>query len=155
MPNTPFWDKIFSTTSWGLVFLLLFQALTLWTIFPPGPGGPIASAGGILVAKTFYTALYGSQAMLLAYSKWKRRKVMRKHVLMFIYLTGFFTSILTLTLAGWDVRLIDNFVAAVVAAGCWLYWTFKTEYISYEQFERDIDGLREDSPPSRRFRFKG
>jgi len=146
MPNTPKWDRVFSTTSWFLVLLLLFQAVTLWTLFPPSGAGPIAVAGGIFVAKVFYTVLYAGQALLLAYSKFMRRKSMRKNVLMFIYLTGFFTSILTLLLAGWDIRLLDNFVAAVIAAGCWLYWKFKTEYIDASMFERDIEELKRSHP---------
>lgn len=150
MPNTPFWDKVFSRTSWVLVLLLLFSAISIWAFAQPGPGPgqPIASALGVFVAKTFYTSLYTLQAALLAFSKWRKKKRMRKYVLMFIYLTGFFTSILAIFAYGWDARLIDNVLVACTAAVCWLYWTFKTEYISPDEFDKTLEELRDDLPPS-------
>lgn len=145
------WDKVFSTASWILVLVLVFATVSLWTIFPPvSTAGPVVNAAGIIGAKIFYSALYASQAILLAYSKFMKKKNMRKTVLMFIYLTGAFTTILSLVIGGFNYRLIDNLVATIIAAGCWLYWKFKTEYISYADFESDIDQLRNDSPPFRK-----
>lgn len=150
MTGTPFWDRVFSTASWLLCIVLAFSAVSLWTVFtpvgvPPGAAlvGPVGALGGGKVAiQLVYTVLYAGQSILLAYSKLMKRKNMRKHVLLFIYLTGFFTMVLSALVGGFSLRLVDNVLVSLVAAGCWLYWKFKTEYISIREFEKDIGGLR-------------
>jgi len=131
------WDRVFSTTSWGLVFLLVFMAVSMWWA-PPGDGGPIVTLLGLVGAQVFYFCLYLIEASLLAFAKLFKRDKMRKTVLMVIYLTGFFTSIMTFMLAGWAPRLLDNLVVSFVAAFCWLYWTFKTEYVDIGEVHDEI-----------------
>lgn len=142
MTGTPLWDKVFSTASWLIVFFLLTSAFTVMFVAPPAGSGPVASLIGIYGAQWFYFLLYSGQACLLAYSKLFKKKKMRKSVLIFIYLTGAFTSILTLASVGWSSKVIDNIAVTVISAGCWLYWKFKTEYIDPRMFEKDADGLR-------------
>lgn len=139
------WDKVFSTLSWLIVFALVWSIISLWLSEPSG-AGPVAGAAGILGAQIFYTALYSLQALFLAWSKIFKRKKMRRNTLMVIYLTGFFTSILTLTIAGWTPKIIDNLLIASSAAFCWLYWKFKTEYIDPKEFEDVVWKLRDDTP---------
>ncbi len=144
MPDYTRWDKLFATASWVLAAVLLYSAISLW-VFPPTGAGPVGELLGILGAQLFYSVLYGSQALLLAYAKVKKKKKMRKYTLMFIYLTGFFTSILSVTLLGWSPKLIDNFALASLAAICWLYWTFRTEYINPTHFQKLSHHLKQDS----------
>lgn len=130
------WDKVFSATSWTLVVFLVYGALALW-VFPPTGAGPIAGAVGILAAQIIYGTLYLIEALLLGYAKWKKKDRMRKNVLLSIYLTGFFTTVLGFALGGVPAmispKLIGNFVLSLAAAFCWLHWTFRTEYITYEE----------------------
>lgn len=138
-------DRVFATVSWLIVIALLYSATSLW-INPPSGVGPIASAAGILASQIFYTALYAGEAGFLAYSKAFKRKKMRKNTLMVIYLTGFFTSLLTLFIVGWVPGLIDNVLISLSAAFCWLYWTFKTEYIDPAAYNDAVWQLRDDTP---------
>lgn len=124
---------MFKTASWFIVFALIYSAVSVMFDVPSAKG-PVAQAIGILGAQIFYAALYVGEAVSLAYSKiWKRSR-WRKNTLLVTYLTGFFTSVLIITIAGWNSALIDNLAISAAAAGCWLYWTFKTEYFSTEQF---------------------
>jgi hypothetical protein len=138
MKQTPFWDKIVSTASWLIVVALLYAAVGVW-IQPPMGDGPVSQLFGVLGAQVFYSALYVLLSSLLAYSKFKRKNTMRKKVLLATYLTGFFTSLLTVLLVGWNIKLLDNLIIAVCAALCWLYWVFKTEYLTPQQFEEHIE----------------
>ena len=145
MNNHPRWDKVFSTASWIIVIALLYGAVAIW-FAPPSGAGPVAQLIGSTGSQVFYCALYGIEGALLAYSKFFKRKKLRKNMLMIIYLTGFFTSILILSIAGWSTGLIDNFLLAGLASGCWLYWTFKTEYLTPSQFYDETLELRDDMP---------
>lgn len=141
------WDKVFSFTSWLLVFFLAYGATVLW-IFPPSGDGPIAGLVGILNAQIFYSTLYLTEAALLGYAKWKKKNRMRKNVLLLIYLTGFFTTLLGAILGGVPAmispKLIGNFVLSMAAAFCWLHWTFRHEYMTQEEFnefqQEAVDG---------------
>lgn len=146
MPNTKLWDNFFATASWLIVIALLVAVVTLFFVDPSG-SGPVAQLIGITAAKWFYITVYGTEALVLGYSKVKKKKRLRKQALLAIYLTAIFTSILTLLLSGLGLGLIDNMVLVVLAAGCWLYWKFKTEYITPENFHRAAHALRENRPP--------
>jgi len=134
MNGTPFLDRLFRTTSWFIVFALLYSAVSV-IIAKPSGAGPVASSIGIIGAQIFYFLLYTGESVSLAYSKMRKRSRWRKNTLLVIYLTGFFTSVLTIMLKGWIPELLDNLAISVAAAGCWLYWTFKTEYLTAEQFK--------------------
>lgn len=139
------WDRVFSTTSWLLVFLLLLSSLSLWTFAPPSPLGPVVTATSLFIATVIYSTIYAGQALALAYAKLRKRKTLRKHLLLFIYLFSFFTTVLAIGLSrGFDVRLIDNFLVVIISAGCWLYWKFKTEYIDPKEFEKELAELSKE-----------
>lgn len=124
-------DRLFATVSWFVAVALIFAAANVW-FAPPAGAGHIAGALGILGSQIFYSALYGLEALVLGFAKWKRRDKMRKHTLLVIYLTGFFTTLLTILLVGFTPKVIDNFAIAVAAAWCWLHLTFRTEYVDIE-----------------------
>lgn len=124
-------DKVFSTISWVIVVALIFSSISVW-FAPPTGTGPIGGLLGVLGAQIFYSVLYSTEAAFLAFSKWKKRRRLRKNTLLVIYLTGFFTTTLTVLGVGWSVKFIDNFVFASCAAFCWLYWKFRTEYFDPE-----------------------
>ena len=145
MKNNPQLDRVFSFVSWIIAIALIYSAVNVWMVEPSG-AGPIANAAGVLGAQIFYSLLYLGEAGFLAVSKWLKRKKMRKNTLLVIYLTGFFTSILTLFIAGWTPKLIDNVLISESAAFCWLYWKFKTEYIDVKEFDEDVWHLRKDTP---------
>lgn len=129
------WDVVFATASWIIVIFLFIGAYTVLFVSLPGSSGPVAQLVGTTGAKYFYGVLYSGLALLLAYAKVFKKRVMRKHVLVAVYITGAFTSILTIATIGWDVKVIDNLVFTFVSAGCWLYWKFKTEYLTSSQAE--------------------
>lgn len=128
------WDKFFATISWIIVFALLYSIVALY-ITPPSGAGPIARALGTAGAQIFYTVLYAGEAGFLAFAKMTHRNELRKKVLLVTYLTGFFTSILTISILGVHPGLIDNLVISAAAAACWLYWKFRTDYVTYEEIE--------------------
>lgn len=142
-----FWDGVFSTASWIVVLALLASSSWLW-IHGPTAGGPVTDLLGILGAQIVWSSLFFGEAVVLAYAKWKKKKRLRKQSLMVIYLTGFFTSILSFMLGGLTIRLGIFLVFCFMAAACWLYWTFKTEYISPKYFYDQSVPLRDDLPPS-------
>lgn len=132
MVNKYKWDKVVAFTSWLIVFALIWSAISLF-ITPPSGAGPIASAFGVTFAQWFYTVMYAGEAGFLAFAKLTGRNGMRKVVLLITYLTGFFTLILTFSIYGATFAMLDNLTISVAAAICWLWWKFKTEYITTEQ----------------------
>ena len=147
MMEHPKWDKVFAFASWLIVLALIFSSYWAFT-HVPGPNGPVAQIVSPIFASFFYGTLYAVQSFLLAYSKTFKKKNMRKKVLMFIYITGFFTTLLSVLLIGFQPRIIDNIIITVAAAGCWLYWKFKTEYLNQEEFYKATLAFRDDMPPS-------
>lgn len=137
-------DRIFATCSWIIVVALLFGVVTLFFVDPSG-NGPVAQLVGITAAKWFYILVYGTEASVLGYAKVKKKKNLRKHALVAIYLTAIFTGILTLMLGGISPNIIDNAVLFVLSGGCWLWWKFKTEYINPDEFNESLLTLREDN----------
>lgn len=130
------WDRLFSTVSWFVAIALIFAAVNVWFAEPSG-AGPISSSLGILGAQVFYSALYGLEALFLGFAKWTKRDKMRKHVLLVIYLTGFFTTLLTFLLVGITPKILDNLAISVAAAWCWLHWKFRTEYVDIEVLDEE------------------
>lgn len=134
MIGNPAWDRVFKTTSWFIVAALIYSTISLWIDAPSGDG-PVSSLISVLGAQIFYSLLYVGESLSLAYSKIKKRYLWRKNTLLVTYLTGFFTFLLTLGIKGWSAALLDNLAISVAAAACWLYWTFRTEYLTNEQLE--------------------
>lgn len=137
MRNNSLFDRVFSTASWIIVLGLLVAVANLWLDAPTGLG-PVAGALGVYGSQVFYTVLYGSLALSLGYAKIFKKHRMRKNTLLVIYLVGFFTTLLTVLLVGWNIKILDNLIIAITAAFCWLYWKFKTEY-------HDADYIEEES----------
>jgi uncharacterized membrane protein YfcA len=139
------WDNVFSVSSWVLVVILIITAFSVF-VSPALVNGPVAKLIGIYYAEWFYCFMYLSFAVLLTWAKVKKKKKMRKYVLAAIYLAGLFTGFLTLSLGGgWAA--VDNLATATLAAGCWLYWTFKTEYIDHSYFQGLSKEFRDEIPP--------
>ena len=138
--------KIFETLSWGIVIVLFVSAILI-VMFPPVPEGFVAGLIGVTGATIFYFILYTVEAVILAYSKLRQRKLLRKNILMVIYLSGFFITILSIVILGWTPKFIDNLIVAGAAAVCWLYWTFTIDYINPNDIVSQIEPLRDDLPP--------
>ena len=147
MEDSKFWDGVFSTASWIIVIALFYGAAAVWLV-PPSGSGPFAQLLGVTGAQVFYSLLYGTEAFALGYSKFFKKKNLRKNALLAIYLTGFFTSILIIIISGFVPGVIDNLILATLASGCWLYWKFKTEYLTPNQFYNSTCELRDDLPPN-------
>lgn len=146
MANYVWSDRLFSALSWLVVIGLFVAATGIW-LAPPSGAGPIAGWLGVKGAQYFYMFLYGAEAVALMIAKFFKNKRVRKHILMFIYLTGFFTTLMSILVGGFSPKIIDNFVVAVLAAACWLYWKFKTEYINQDVILESTLELRQDLPP--------
>jgi hypothetical protein len=137
MANYTKWDIFFATLSWIIALSLLFSMIMLW-VTPPSGLGPVAKLIGILGAQIFYSGLYGTEALVLAYSKLFRKKELRKKALMAIYLTALFTGILTFILGAPFSGFIDNAILILITGACWLWWKFKTEYIHPALYRSDV-----------------
>lgn len=130
------WDRLFSTISWFVAIALLFSASNVW-FAPPTGLGPIGGTLGVLGAQIFYTVLYAGEAIILAIAKRLKMNRLRKHTLLVIYLTGFFTTLLTMLVVGWTPKFIDNLLVAGAAAWCWLHWKMRTEYVDIEVLDEE------------------
>lgn len=152
MANYVWSDRFFSTLSWLVVLGLFVAATGIW-LAPPSGAGPIAGWLGIKGAQYFYMFLYGSEAAALMIAKFFRNKRARKNVLMVVYLTGFFTSLMSILIGGFSPKIIDNLLVAIGAAACWLYWKFKTEYVDPKVIQNETLELRSDLPPAIQRRY--
>lgn len=141
------WDIVVSGFSW-LIVVALFYAVGSLIAVPPSGAGPVSQLVGIKVAQMFWIFVYSSEAVGLLIAKLNQRKVARKRMLLVIYLTGIFVSVLSFSISGLSARFFANLVFTVSSAICWLYWKFKTEYVSHGQFKDDIEALRSDRPGS-------
>lgn len=141
MRENPVRDKVFSLISWVIVFGLLFSAYQVLVVSSTG-AGPVASAVGVTAMKVFYATIYTTQSLLLAYAKIAQRKVLRKRVLMSIYLFMGFTTLLNIGLNGWTWKFLDNAIWSLASAACWLNWTFRTEYVDPSEFDLDRNELK-------------
>lgn len=132
MVKITYWDKIVATASWLIVLFLMWSAVGLW-ISPPTGAGPVAQALGVFGAQLFYTVLYGAEAALLTWAKLTGRMALRKATLLAVFFTGAFTFGLTISIVGFSVQMLDNMALFALAGICWLYWKFKTEYMTSEE----------------------
>jgi hypothetical protein len=67
-------------------------------------------------------------------------------MLLTVYLTTIYTTILSFTIDGNYVNIIDDIVVGVLAAWFWLRWKIKTEYISPAEFQKTTEKYRNDFP---------
>jgi hypothetical protein len=128
------WDRAVAVASWLIVFILAYGALFVM-FHDLNPASPIVQFLGVPLTRVIFSVMYGVQAGLLGYAKWKKKDTMRRHTLLFIYLTGFFLSVLGYAIGGFNIRLVSNIVLSCCAAMCWLYWKLRTDYITYDELE--------------------
>src|SRR5690349_16579468 len=125
------------TGEWFLVVVFLASSLDT-AASPVLEGGPIAQIFGGEVALWIYTIAFAAVALCLAASKIWRKKRLHKHSLLAMYLLTLWTTILTMSLVGYNsefwLSAIDDIIIGAIAAACWLAWKFKTEYVSRRQF---------------------
>lgn len=140
------WDSIVAAASWGIVAILFYGTVFI-LVHHLNPASPIVQALGSKLTRIVFVVLYAIQSGLLGYSKIANKPTLRRHTLMFIYLFGFFLSVLGFVLNGFNVRLLSNLLLSALAAVCWLYWRFKNKYlpagITYKDLPIDSDYLRE------------
>lgn len=119
---------------------------------PVASGGPVVRLVGSVAAAWFYASVFFAEAAALLYAEVTHKKKFKLHVLFAIYLTCIFTILLEFVLLGFTIYAIDNIILAFVAGWMWLRWKMLTQYVDPLKFEQDVDGLRPDSPPSRKYR---
>lgn len=125
------WDRVVAVASWIIVLVLFYGFFYIMT-HALNPASPFVKVMGVSGTRIFFSVVYGTQAGLLGYAKLFHKDRLRRHALLFIYLTGFFLAILGLILNGFTIRLVSNLVLASLAAICWLYWKFQNDYLSSE-----------------------
>lgn len=126
------WDRGVAAASWLIVATLAYA--TFFVLFGHlNPNGPIIQLIGVPATRIVISCIYAIQAGLLGWAKFFKKDTMRRHVLLFIYLTGFFFLILGIAVNGLTPRLIGNAVLSICAAICWLYWKLRTDYYTVEE----------------------
>lgn len=98
----------------------------------------------------FFCAVGGT----LLYGKIRKRKKLVEYALMTIYLSFLFSGVLNGYAFGWAVAAwLPDLIASLVVGADYVHYRFVTAYLDPKTFEADIDGLRDDGPPSRRIDF--
>lgn len=120
------WDKITEKASWLIVAILIYGIVFI-LIHDLNPASDIVQLLGETGTRVFFVAMYSIQASLLTYAKVFKHDRLRRHVLLSIYLAGFFLSVLGFVLNGVNFRLMSNVLVSVLAAACWMHWKFKTD----------------------------
>lgn len=123
-------------SSWIVVALLIFAAGTMLYVGAT-PGGPVGRLIGLESATFFYVILYTVEATLLTVAKFLRHNKMIKWVLFVIYLTSFFISALTLALAGYNFRVLDNMLMGLLAGYSWLVRTMREDWIYLDDLPKN------------------
>ena len=126
------WDKVVPVLSWFVVVFLIWNTVGLW-LMPPTGLGPVAQLAGVLGSQIFYSVLYLTEAGLLTWAKLSGRMRLRKAMLLAVFFTGVFTYFLTIAVFGFSVQMLDNMGMFLLAGICYLYWKFRTEYLTEEQ----------------------
>ena len=126
------WDRVVAVASWVIVLILAYGAAYI-LLSDLNPNGPIVQLLGVTMTRVVFVTMYSTQAFLLGYAKVKKKDTMRRHALLFIYLSGFFLSILGFYINGFSIRVVSNVVLSTCAAVCWLYWKLRTDYLSHEE----------------------
>lgn len=95
-----------------------------------------------------YGAMFLTTGVALLYAKWFKKKRLHKFILMFMYLTCIYVLVLAILINGLGWNLLLTVGVGVTAAALWIRWKFKTEYISPDEFDKTLEELRDDLPPS-------
>lgn len=74
-----------------------------------------------------YGFLFLLMGVLLLIAKWFKRRILRRNVLMAMYLTCIYVLVLAITVNGWYPRLLLTIAAGVTSAGLWMRCKLKTE----------------------------
>lgn len=92
---------------------------------------------------SFAIDLYGITFFLIGCSllagKWLKKKSLHKFSLLTMYLVCVYVLVLAIMLHGLGWNLLTTVLVGVTAAGLWMRWKFKTEYISTENFRSAVD----------------
>lgn len=101
---------------------------------------PLDPTGSLLVNNRLTLVFFGLTFILsglsLLLGKITRNRRMVGRSLMAIYLVTLFTVFLELLAVGTFVSVIDNIVITLWAAGLWLWWKHKTEWISGKEIAK-------------------
>ena len=120
-----------------LALLMIFGGVST-ALGPLQPGiSELVNNRLTLVAFGFFFILAGT-ALLMGIFLRNRRLVSRS--LMLIYLVTLFTVFLEWAATGLFLSTIDNLIVVVWAAGLWLWWKQKTEWLS----GREVADLRRE-----------
>ena len=109
---------------------------------------PLAGATGILgilsskAAALVYSVLFVTEGLVLFGAKAFKLKKLHKNILMTMYLTTIFTFCLEWALIGWSWYLLDSPIIGGLCAMFWLRWKIKTEYITVDEFDKDVAELK-------------
>lgn len=137
------WDKVVAAASWFIVVILVYGVVFI-LVHDLNPASPIVHALGETTTRVVFVSMYAAQGILLGYAKMFHKNTLRRHVLLSIYLAGFFLAILGAILNGFTVRLVANFLVSTLAAVCWLYWKFRMDYLSHDEV-RELRAQNEQS----------
>lgn len=118
---------------------------------------PTAALGFFLSHRYVWVAvgaIFSLCGGMLLYGKFAKKRVWVQRGLMAIYLCFVFSAIVNGYGAHWQLGAwLGNAIASVIVGILYLRYRARTAYINPRQFERDIDGLNLDGPPSRQYRF--
>jgi hypothetical protein len=116
------------------------------------PVEPLNGALGFIFSSRITLVVFGVMffvsGVAVLYGSIRKRKALVGRGLMFIYLITLFTFLLELVAFPGISNWIDNFVISLVAAACWLWWKFRTEYLSMGEIRRmrqELQELHDDS----------
>jgi hypothetical protein len=128
-------DGFQAVVEYLLSFAFIISAIGLIGAPPLANHGVLSLIFGGHVALYVYMVWFFFIGFGLIYAKLARKKKLHKYMLMVIYLTTIYTSILSLTVLGFAwTEIIDDVIIGVLAAWFWLRWKFKTEYIDPKDF---------------------
>jgi hypothetical protein len=141
-------DKVQNVVEYLLSIAFIIAALELIGADSLATHGVLSLIFGGHVALYIYMVWFFFIGVTLAYAKIKKKKKLHKHMLMAIYLTTIYTSILSMYVFGFGwTEIIDDVILGALAAVCWMRWKFKTEYINPHQLHSEVKDFGGDPPP--------
>lgn len=124
-------DRAFSLVEYLLALVFVTSSFSLIGEDAVAGNGFVTHIFGGKIALFIYMIWFAFLGLGLVYAKLRKRRRLHRNILMAIYLTTIYTSILTYYLYGF-AAIIDDIIVGVLAAVCWLRWKFKIEYTTYE-----------------------
>lgn len=147
-------DRIGSILNYILGFFMVFVGVA--TAISPLVE-PTAALGFFLSHRLVWVgvgAIFVACGGMLLYGKFAKKRIWVQRGLMAIYLCFVFSAIVNGYGEHWQMSAwIGNAVASVIVGGLYLRFRTRTAYIDPKEFEKDIDGLNLDGPPSRQYHF--